>query len=279
MDCIEHYGPVTALHMGRSLLNVIPPVMTVRCYTIDGVMIDTGIYSKHRKVLKFANEHAIKRAIITHHHEDHTGNASPLINAGFPVLASPASAQKIARGFQYKLYHQLVWGKAPTALVNCLDDVIETDHYQFKVVPAPGHCDDQVVFFEANEGWLFSGDAFLADKIKLFRGDEDFSKTINSLKRLVALEFDHLFCAHRPIMDQGNQALRDKLAFLLDLEGQARNLHQKGYAVKEITRQLLGKENNLRAIVTRGDMSKQNVIRSILFGPVPRDEKITPITN
>ena len=103
MDCIEHYGPITALNMGKPLLKVIPPLMTVRCYAIDGVMIDTGIYSKHRRVLKFANEQSIRHAIITHHHEDHTGNASSLVNAGFSVLASPASAQRISRGFQYKL--------------------------------------------------------------------------------------------------------------------------------------------------------------------------------
>ncbi|MDE1464000.1 MBL fold metallo-hydrolase [Spartinivicinus poritis] len=255
------------------MFKFMPPVMTVRCYAVDGVMIDTGIYSKHRRVLKFANEQSIRQAIITHHHEDHTGSASALVDAGFTVLASPASATKMASGFKYKLYHQLVWGKAPTVQVDCLDDIIETDHYQFKVIPAPGHCDDQVVFFEANEGWLFSGDAFLADKIKLFRGDEDFAKTMESLKRLVTLEFEHLFCAHRPVMKHGKQALQNKLNYLTELEGQTRYLHQKGYSVKAISQQLLGNEDSLRTLLTRGDMSKQNVIRSILFGPIPREER------
>ncbi|WP_163832072.1 MBL fold metallo-hydrolase [Spartinivicinus ruber] len=123
---------------------------------------------------------------------------------------------------------------------------------------------------------IFKGDAFLADKIKLFRGDEDFAKTIESLKRLVTLEFADLFCAHRPIMNQGKQALQQKLAYLLELEDQARYLHRKGHSIKAITQQLLGNESRLRTLLTRGDMSKQNIIRSILFGPTPRDEKPSP---
>jgi glyoxylase-like metal-dependent hydrolase (beta-lactamase superfamily II) len=272
---IKHYNKtVIALHIGRNFLKFLPPMKTVRCYAVDGILVDTGIASMHQQVFDFAKSHHVERAYITHHHEDHSGNAHSLKEEGIPVFSSQETKQKIATGFTYYLYHQLVWGKAPTAKVEKMEGTLETENHQFEIISAPGHCDDQTVLYEKNQGWLFSGDAFLADQVKMFRGDEDFSKTIQSLKKLTKLDFEDLFCAHRPIMKKGKSALQKKLNHMIELEENTKYLHQKGYSINQISKKLLGQEDWAFFLFTAGDLSKRNMIRSILYGAVPRKQDL-----
>ena len=79
------------------------------------------------------------------------------------------------------------------------------------MVDVPGHCDDQVAFHLPERGVLFSGDAFIHERPKYFRSDEDWHSTVNSLRQLVQLDFDHLLCAHRPRVGSGKTALLQKL--------------------------------------------------------------------
>lgn len=270
MITVERYGPVTALRHGRSLPLLGRPLMSVRCYAFDGLMIDTGLYAKRAAILDFAAEHRVERCAITHHHEDHSNNAGPLKDAGIPVHAAPSTGALVRRGFSTHLYQRLVWGRARPTELAPLPERIETEHHRLEVIPAPGHCDDQVVYLERDQGWLFSGDAFLAERVKVFRRDEDFDRTVETTRRLAALDFDALFCAHRPVPTGGKAAMARKLQHLEDLGGEARRLHATGLSEREITRRLLPRGSWATVLVTLGDASGRNLIRSILRGPTPR---------
>ncbi|MCA9791167.1 MAG: MBL fold metallo-hydrolase [Candidatus Eremiobacteraeota bacterium] len=264
---LEHYGPVEAFHHGRSPLGFLKPVMSVRCYHIDGLLVDSGLSVFSSAIGRWAVERGARRAVITHHHEDHSGNSKTLQRRGLEVMASGRTNAWVAQGFSIRLYQRLVWAPAPATRLSPLPAKVETERYSFEPLPAPGHCDDQMVFFEAEQGWLFSGDAFLARRIKYFRADEDFAATLDSLRRLTRLDFADLFCAHRPVMGQGKQALLDKLQMLEDLEGKVRELHERGLDPRAITRQVLGPESWMFYLFSLGDLSKLNLVRSILFGP------------
>lgn len=242
----------------------------MRCYAVDGLLIDTGLYAKRRAILDFAATHRVRRCLITHHHEDHSNNAIPLQSAGIPVHAAAPTGALVRRGFGTHPYQWLVWGRARPTELAPLPERIETERHAFEVIPAPGHCDDQVVYFERNQGWLFSGDAFLAERIKVFRRDEDFDRTVATTARLAALDFDALFCAHRPVATGGKAAMTRKLQHLEDLGGEARRLHAAGLSEAEITRRLLGRGSLVTRLLTLGDASGRNLIRSILRGPKPR---------
>ena len=83
----------------------------------------------------------------------------------------------------------------------------------------PGHCEDQVAFWVPDRGLLFSGDAFIHERPRYFRSDEDFHATIASLRRLLELDFEHLLCAHRPRVGNGKAALQQKLQVRYGLGG------------------------------------------------------------
>lgn len=267
---LEEYGPVQALHHGNKLCGVFKPVMTVRCYTVDGLMIDSGLSSARKKVLEWAAQRRVHQAVLTHHHEDHSGGAAQLKRAGLTVRASEQTQDWVTRGFAIRFYQKVVWGPAQPTGLDTLGSVLETENHRFQVLPAPGHCDDQVVLFEPDQGWLFSGDAFLATRVKYFRADEDFAATVESLRRLCKLDFDSLFCAHRPVPSGGLEALRQKLQYLLELEGEVRELYGRGISTREIRRRLLGPEPWLIYLASLGDLCKENLVRSILFGPRAR---------
>jgi glyoxylase-like metal-dependent hydrolase (beta-lactamase superfamily II) len=264
---IENYGPVAAMHQGRPVFGFLAPYMTVRCYAVDGLMIDSGLSHFRKEMLLWARERKVERAVLTHHHEDHSGGAGPLQSQGVSVLASPLTGVCLERGFALRMYQRLIWAPAQPARVGVVNATVETAHYCFEVLPAPGHCDDQVALFEPRQGWLFSGDAFLASRIKYFRGDENFAATVDSLERLSRLDFDSLFCAHRPVLGKGRQPLLQKLQYLKDLEGRVRELHEQGLSLRAITRRLLGEEQWWLYLATWGDLSKYNLVRSILYGP------------
>ena len=270
MVVAEQWGPVCALNQGRRLLGILPPYMTVRCYCVDGLMVDAGLDSFAGQTLEWARQQGVCRAVLTHHHEDHSGGVPRLQGGGLSVQASSATASRLSVGFPTYFYQRMVWGRAPRARVSPLPSVVETDHHCFQVLAAPGHCDDQVVLYEPHQGWLFSGDAFIGQRIRYFRGDEDFQATVDSLRRLCQLDFDSLFCAHRPHLQGGREALQGKLNHLLELQGRVQELHARGLPLAQITRQLLGKEPLLLYLFSAGDLSKRNLVRSILFGPRPR---------
>lgn len=269
---IEDYGPVKALQMGRKLLGVMPPFMTVRCYAVDGLLIDTGIYSKWRHVRRFARENKIQQLALTHHHEDHSGNARRFVKKGLPVWASATTAAIMAKGFDLHFYEKIIWGKAPKAQLKIFPPEVQTPHYRFRVLPAPGHSIDQVVLHEAEQGWLFSADAFLAEKVKIFRADEDFTQMVMTLKMLMELNVRKIFCAHRPVMKNAREALRRKLDYMLELEQEVNKLALQGYDLEQITEKTLGPEDATMKFLTQGDVCKQNMVRNILFGPEEREE-------
>jgi len=267
----ERFGRVCALVHGRRTLGLFAPIMQVRCYAVDGLMIDAGLASAGRQIVELAHGCGVRQAVVTHYHEDHSGGAHALAHAGIEVLATRLTGERMARGFPLKPYEHLVWGRPPRARPGLLGASVETPRHCFRVVAAPGHADDQIALYEPAQGWLFSADAFLGERVKVFRRDEDFDQTVRTLRRLCALDFDALFCAHRPVPSGGKQALQNKLRYLEQLGERVRSLGAQGLGSRRIAYRVLGREEPGMWGLTLGDASKHNLVRSILHGPRIRD--------
>ena len=144
------------------------------------------------------------------------------------------------------------------------NDIIETDRFTFTPVPTPGHSQDHTVFLEKEQGWLFSGDLYLGERIKFFRADERFAEQIASLKKVLALDFDSLFCAHNPCLKNGKQKIKNKLQFLEDLYGNVRELVEKGHSAKAVIKALDPRNDRGLKLITMGNVSFANMVRSAM---------------
>ena len=266
----SEFSGISVLRMSRVYFG--NEVLPVFCYGFEGTMVDTGISSVAEEIAEFAKGHHIGSALLTHHHEDHSGNAALLARRGTEIFASPPGVRLVGRRLPRRFYQHALWGEAEAVDASATEGTVPFGRFEARVIPAVGHSVDQVAYLVPEKGWLFSGDAFVAEKIKVFRGDEDFYDTVETMRRFLLLDFDALLCAHRPRFSGGKEAIRGKLAWLLELEGTVKTLRGKGYSVRAIVKRLGLTTSSAFYVLTFGDATTANLVRSIVKGPVTRVE-------
>ena len=196
-----------AVQLGYSPVG--PPIMSVHFYYLDGMLIDTGQRHMRKFTIELLGEKKLDRILLTHHHEDHSGNASAISrHHRIEAFGHPLTVHKMATGFRILPYLRYVWGRSERIELSPLGSAVESNRYTLVPVHTPGHSKDHTVFFEKANGWLFSGDLYLGRRIKYFRADEKIFDQINSLKKVLNLDFDALYCAHNPCRQN------EKLQFL-----------------------------------------------------------------
>jgi glyoxylase-like metal-dependent hydrolase (beta-lactamase superfamily II) len=262
----EHdFGDITGFEVGYAPLG--SPLMNVLFYQVEDLLLDTGQSHMDKTVLSLLNERRISRIFLTHHHEDHSGNASLISQQkNIPVFAHEETAKKLSAGFKIMPYQMLLWGKAAPVEALKLPEVIEGERVTLIPVHTPGHSRDHTVYYEKERGWLFSGDLYLGSRIKFFRADENIHETISSLKKVLKLDFDHLFCGHNPKLKEGKKYIKEKHDYLENLCGEIRKLGEKGFTVKEIKKALSRKEDLFVYLLTFGNASFSNLVKSALKG-------------
>ena len=258
------FGTVKAWKIGSNVFG--KPKMFVYCYLIDGTLIDTGSPRAEQALIAALEPEHIDQLIITHHHEDHSGNIKAIKKLkGIPALGSELCRDKMSKHITVDFGRWMTWGFFKTADVTPFDsDVVKTPQYSFDIIATPGHAVDQVSFHEPNEGWLFSGDIFVHDYIKMFMRDEIIGDQILSIRRLLELDFDKMFCNHQPVMSDPKTRLRNKLNFLEDFYGKVAEQYRQGHSVKQIMKELGYKDNRLMTFISWGEMSRSNMVRSVI---------------
>jgi glyoxylase-like metal-dependent hydrolase (beta-lactamase superfamily II) len=259
---VSHHGPVTRLHMARTFLG--RPIYPVNAYLVDGLLIDTGCPGTARRLLAWCRTRRVQQVVNTHYHEDHSGGNGPLRRVlGVPVAAPPEALPILAHFPRLPFYRRIVWGQPENVVAEPLGSVVETEHYRFEVIPTPGHSPDHICLFEPRQGWLFSGDLFIHERIRYIRREEDIGGILRSLREVLAREPRLLFCSHAGVVEDAGEAIRRKIAYLEELSRQARALQQQGLSPEEIARRTLGPETRMTRL-TGGDFSKVNLIRGLL---------------
>ena len=257
----RQFGDIFAYEAGFGPLGA--PLMTVHLYRVGSVLIDTGQRNMRKTIVDALAGEKIDRILLTHHHEDHSGNAAALSKAhNVEVMGHPLTADKMKQAYRIFPYQHLVWGKADPVAVVPLPEMIGAGPFCFLPIHTPGHSKDHTVFLEQQRGWLFSGDLYLGDRIKYFRADEIISDQITSLKKVLAHDFDVLVCAHNPRWKAGHRHLEHKLNFLQDLYGEITGLLGRGYSPKGIIRMMKNREVPTVRLICLGNVSFANIVRS-----------------
>jgi len=257
------FGEVEAYKFGFGPLG--PPLMSVFLYYLDGLVIDTAQSHMEKHVIGALKEKKTEKILLTHHHEDHSGNAAAISKYyNVKVYGHGITADKMEKPFKIRSYQIYTWGKSEPVSVSPLPDLIETGKYRLRPVYTPGHSRDHTVYLEENHGWLFSGDLYLGDRIKYFRSDEKFKDQIDSIKMILSYDFDALFCAHNPVQINGKKRLAKKLSFLENIYGKVQDLCKKGYPEKAIVKSFGSEKARFVRFVTLGNVSFAHMVRSAM---------------
>ncbi|SCY43410.1 MBL fold metallo-hydrolase [Desulfoluna spongiiphila] len=238
---------------------------TVHIFCVGETVIDTGPPNDRKSVARYFEGRSVRQILLTHHHEDHSGNAAFLSRmTGAPVFAHPLGLELLREGFPIRMYQKVFWGSTPAVSPEPLGEAVATPcGHTLVPIHTPGHSPDHVCFLEPDRKWLFTGDLFLAPKVKMFRADEDLTGHLKSLKTILGYDFETLFCAHKGVVENGHGMLEKKLAYYLALIEEVRGMHAAGRTPGEITRALFGKKG-LVGYISCNHMSSENLVRQCL---------------
>jgi len=254
-------GEITFIRMTRTVLG--RPLFWTGAYLVDGLLVDCGPPATARELVRALAGERLDGLVCTHHHEDHVGAAPALRNErGLVARIHPLGVPLLARGFVQERYRRVVWGTRPRLFAEPLGDAVTTRSLRFEVVHTPGHSVDHVCLFEPERGWLFTGDLFLAERLKYLRSDEDVVELIHSLERVVRLPLRAVFCAHRGPLADGPGALRRKAEGLAALRDRVHDLLGRGLPEAEVARRAVGPEGWL-TWASLGRFSARNFVRAL----------------
>ena len=267
MQYLKHrkFADVDMYRFGYSPIG--KPWLSVYCYLIDNVLIDTAQSNCQKKVLETFQNKSIEKILLTHWHEDHSGNTAKLAKQhNAQVFAHSFTKEKLHKGFDILPYEKFLFGKTEPFKGQIADfqGIIETLNHKLIPIFTPGHADDHTVFLEKEQGWLFSGDLYVGVKIRIFRKDELFWPQVESFKKVLIYDFDVLFCGHHPRLKDGKLMLTQKLQYFEDFGGKAIHFYQQGLSVKEIMKAMRLRENSLLKLLLSNDVSIAYMIEAAI---------------
>ena len=194
----------------------------------DGwTLVDTGVKGSVDRIKKAVTDLGsgpgdVKRVFITHHHGDHTGGLSGLLEwaPNMEVWATAHEAEVVSgrRGADAASNRLLAFvlrklppPKAPVGKVLGEGDLVSG----FRVVSTPGHTLGHASLLRDSDGLLFTADAFgsLRGTVRVgvakpFCADPPLAR--RSAEKLLGEEFATVMFAHGPVLRSGGKApLRD----------------------------------------------------------------------
>lgn len=258
----EDFGPVRFYEYTRAFAG--RRLMRVGAYRVGELLVDSGPARASGLVDRILGDGPVRDLVLTHHHEDHAGNAAALSRrSNCRVHVHAAGKALVEAPAAIPLYRRLFWGAAAGTSVEILGETVESDRYCFRVIHTPGHAIDHVALHEPQQEWLFVGDLYLTDRPRTAFLYDDVGTIIDSLRTLLALPDCVMFCQHSGYHAGHQHRLGRKLDALLGLQQRALVHRDEGKDLPEIVR-ALGLRDGLSRWVTQGELSARHLVAGLL---------------
>lgn len=239
-------------------------------YLRGDVLVDSAFPHVEEELVAALTGRVPRLVVHTHVHEDHIGGSAAVAerygvsvrapSAGLAVLADPTRLRE-------RFYEHTMWGQPRGVAAEALGAEVRTADVRLEVIPTPGHAPEHVVFFDRERGWVFAGDLYLGSRIRMARPFENATDVLDSLRRVRALDPELLFCTHRGVVKSPAAALDAKIDFLGGVRHRVRVLRERGWSLRRIGREVLGKEHLGYWLYTGGDYTVRNLVRACLKEP------------
>lgn len=252
------------LEIARLTVNFGVQHMHVNVFYIDGLLIDTGPMKKKAEMKNMLKRWDIDQVVITHHHEDHTGLAKYIQTEYNPPIYMHEKGVELCEGKQtIPFYRKTFWGVNEPFEAQTIPQQFQTDNYTWDVIHTPGHAEDHVILYNREKKWVFGGDLYVSSRPKSMFAFESFAPTVQSLKKILELDFDRYFCSHIGMLENGRQLIEEKLDYLLHLEAEIIKLYEAGFTARDIRKALLPKRHKMHYL-TFFENSPMHLIHSVL---------------
>lgn len=264
MKTTTNVGEMSGVRFINGLASLGPVSLNVYCFEVDGVLIDSGSHTLLPDFKDFFADADFEQLVLTHHHEDHTGGAAFIQETyDVPVYIHSMSVDACAQKAQYPLYRKLFWGKRAPFQAQPINHTLESKNATWEVIHTPGHAEDHLAFLNKETGQLFSGDLYVQPKTKVILRNESTPTMIASLKNILTYDFAEMFCCHAGYVQNGRQALINKLEYLQTFQEKVIDLHRQGFTDKEIQQTLFYKKYPV-TYFSFGEWDSIHMVRSII---------------
>ncbi len=238
--------------------------LSVHCFVVDGVLIDTGSKSLEHEFKPFFKQQDLDQVVITHFHEDHTGCAAFLQNElQLPIYMNDIMLDYCKKKPDYPMYRKLFWGKRNPFHANAMGSTFSSRNAIWDVIHTPGHAIDHLAFLNRETGQLFTGDLYCQEKTKVALREESIPTIMDSLKKVLTYDFGDVFCCHAGFLKDGRVALKRKLDYLIELQSKTINLYEDGLTTQQICNQLFPKKYPI-TYFSLGEWGASHIINSII---------------
>lgn len=128
----EHDG----VSLGRfSIYRFNANMQTVYAFWVDKLLIDTAHRHSRESVKQWLENKPVQQIVITHHHEDHTGNVGYLMKKKqVPAYAHPLCVDILGKGYNISALGKLISGSVDRASLHPLGESVETERYTLEVI-------------------------------------------------------------------------------------------------------------------------------------------------
>ncbi|WP_374722203.1 MBL fold metallo-hydrolase [Peribacillus tepidiphilus] len=255
---------VNGVQMGNGTVSFQRVKLNVHCFFLDGVLIDTGAKSLERLFKAFFKHLDIDKVVMTHFHEDHTGCAAFLQEElQLPLFMNDIMIEYCMKKADYPIYRQLFWGKRRPFRAEPIGETFHSPNATWRVIKTPGHAIDHLAFLNDETGQLFTGDLYCQERTKVVLREENIPVIIESLKKILTYDFEDVFCSHAGYLNNGRTALKRKLDYLLDLQGNILKLYDEGKTPEDINTTLFPKKYPI-TFFSSGEWDSIHIVRSII---------------
>ncbi|TYO95414.1 MBL fold metallo-hydrolase [Desulfallas thermosapovorans] len=237
--------------------------LDIYIYVVDGLLVDTGPSRFAADYINFFRTQSIEQVVLTHFHEDHSGNAPWLDKQGIPIYINPASVPFCLKKARLPLYRRYFWGKREPFKAQPLGDTLQTTRREWRVLEVPGHCIDHIALYDPREGAMYTGDLFVAPKTKIIMRDENIHQIIRSLQLLLQYDFNTVYCGHAGVVENGREMVTRKLQYLEELKKEVLELHRRGMNIRAINKRIYPKTAPLTYLSGK-EWASEHIIRSII---------------